>query len=284
VGDRFRIDGRPVLRIAAGWFVYDAICRSRIGEHTVALAVAVFVLIMIASWIYTHVFSGRSALVHTGAFIGTLMAVNVFGVIIPNQRKITASLLASEAPDPTLGAIGKQRSLHNTYLTLPVLIMMVSGHYPMITAHPEAWLIVALLLIGGGCLRYFLVRHEVGDPFARIAWTLVIVLLALVAAIWMTAPGTGAGEPAADELTDIDDGRILAITQTHCAGCHAKVPINPGFVAPPAGVVLETLDEMRRYAIQVRQQAVTSQLMPLGNTTGMSNEERRALGAWLAAQ
>ena len=120
-------------------------------------------LILVAAYGFTHVFSGRGALIHVGAFIGTMMAANVFMVIIPNQRKITASLLQGEAPDPRFGIIGKQRSLHNTYLTLPVLLMMISNHYPMITNHPHAWILVGLIVIGGAALRHFLVRHEVGD-------------------------------------------------------------------------------------------------------------------------
>ena len=125
-----------VVSLAAGWLIYDRLCKSAIGNSTGLLALAVFVLIVGAAYMFTHVFSGRGALIHVGAFIGTIMAVNVFGIIIPNQRKIVASLIAGEAPDPRLGAIGKQRSVHNNYLTLPVLLMMVSNHYPMLTSHP----------------------------------------------------------------------------------------------------------------------------------------------------
>lgn len=270
-----------VASLALGWFSYDRLCRSPIGNNTLALAIAVFLLIIAASWLYTSVFSGRSALIHSGAFIGTIMAVNVFGVIIPNQKKITASLVAGEAPDPAFGAMGKQRSLHNTYLTLPVLVLMVSGHYPMLSAHPQAWLIVALILVAGGCLRFFLVRHEVGDPLAKIIWTLPVIFFALMIAIWMTAPDTTVSDDAGAGISDIE---ALQIVTHHCGACHAQQPTSPAFSTAAAGVVLETVEDMRRYADRIRQQAVTSRIMPLGNITGMTAQQRSQLGQWLSSQ
>jgi uncharacterized membrane protein len=243
------------------------------------LALAVFLLILIAAYGFTHVFSGRGALIHVGAFIGTMMAANVFAVIIPNQRKITAALLRGEAPDPRFGIAGKQRSLHNTYLTLPVLLMMISNHYPMITNHPRAWILVGLIVIGGGALRHFLVRHEVGDGMEEIAWTLPIILGALAAALWLTEP-----KPIVGEGLVVSDQEVLGITSRHCTMCHAARPTHQGFKEAPKGVMLETLDELRRYRPQVEAQAVRNKSMPLGNETGMTDEERRELGAWLAAQ
>ncbi len=153
-----------VVALALGWLIYDRLCKSAIGNATTTLAVAVFILILIATWVFTHIFSGRGALIHVGAFIGTIMAFNVFGIIIPNQRKIVASLMKGEAPDPRLGAIGKQRSVHNNYLTLPVLLMMVSNHYPMLTSNSQPWLVVALIIVVGASVRHFLNRHDAHDP------------------------------------------------------------------------------------------------------------------------
>ncbi len=133
--------------LAAGWFIYDGICRSRLGENTVLLAICVFALILIASVLYTKVFSGRGAFIHVGSLVGSIMAINVFGVIIPGQKKMIAQMIAGESPDPRYGAVGKQRSVHNNYLTLPVLLMMVSQHYPFLFSHPQSWLIVALIII-----------------------------------------------------------------------------------------------------------------------------------------
>jgi uncharacterized membrane protein len=265
--------------LVAGWLVYDVLCRSPLKGRPEYLATAVFVLILAAAWGYTQVFSGRSALVQVGAFLGTIMACNVFMVIIPNQKKIAAALMAGRDPDPALGAIGKMRSVHNTYLTLPVLVMMVSGHYPMLSGNHQAWALVGLIVVGGATLRHFLVRHEVGDPLAKIAWTLPVIAAALIAAIWMTAPVKRSG--AGIEVSDDD---IIALTRKHCVMCHAARPSHEGFEEPPKGMTLETLDEVRRYASLVRQFTVDADVMPLGNETAITDAERQKLGAWLDAQ
>jgi uncharacterized membrane protein len=268
-----------IASLIAGWFIYDGLCRALVGKNDSWLALAVFVLILVSAYGFTHVFSGRGALIHVGAVVGTMMAANVFAVIIPNQRKITASLLRGEPPDPRLGLIGKQRSLHNTYLTLPVLLMMISNHYPMLTGHPQAWVLVGLIVIGGAALRHFLVRHEVGDPMEEIAWTLPIIFGALAVALWLTEPAARIGEG----VTATDD-EVLAITHKHCTMCHTAKPTKPGFKEPPKGVILETVDELRRYAVQIEAQTVRNRSMPPGNETGMTSDERIKLGAWIAAR
>ena len=271
-----------VASLAAGWLVYDGLCRSPLGRNTAALAAVVYVLVVAATWGYTEVFSGRSALVHAGALIGTLMAFNVFAIIIPNQKKVTAALLAGEEPDPRFGEIGKQRSVHNTYLTLPVLVLMVSGHYPMLTGHPHAWLLVALIIAGGGCARHFLVHHEVGTAFRSIAWTLPVMGVALAAAIWLTAPADP--DPSRAGAEGVSDTEVLEITRTHCASCHSERPTNPAFPVAPKNMVLATTDDLRRYAALIDLQTVQNRVMPLGNMTGMTDGERSRLGAWLTAQ
>jgi uncharacterized membrane protein len=267
-----------VASLAAGWLIYDRLCKSPIGGNTPLLAVCLFALIMGAAYLFTHVFSGRGALVHVGAFIGTIMAVNVFGIIIPNQKKIAASLLAGEAPDPALGAMGKQRSVHNNYLTLPVLLMMVSGHYPMLTGHPHSWLLVALVLVMGGMVRHFLNRHDAGDPMNKFWWSLPIAAAGLVIAVIMTAPRDFSGGE------QVADATVVAIAQTHCATCHAASPSHESFDEAPKEIRLETVEDLRRYADLVMAQAVQSDAMPLGNETGMSDDERATLGAWLSQQ
>ena len=177
-----------VASLFAGWVIYDLLCKSPLGNRPEYMGLAVLALITAAAWGFTHVFSGRGALIHVGAFIGTIMAATVFAVIIPNQRKITACLLKGEAPDPSLGKVGKLRSTHNSYLTLPVLIQMVSNHYPMLTNHPQSWLLIALIVVGGAAARHFLLRIEVGDAFKKIAWTLPIIAVTLIAALILTAP------------------------------------------------------------------------------------------------
>jgi uncharacterized membrane protein len=266
-----------IASLLAGWFIYDWLCKSRIGKNTLALAIAVFILIVAASWFFSHVFSGRGALIHVGAFVGTIMAVNVFGIIIPNQRKIVASLIAGEKPDPRLGAIGKQRSVHNNYLTLPVLLMMVSNHYPMLSSHPQSWLIVALIIVMGASVRHFLNRHDAGDPFLKIGWALPVAAVALGAAICMTAPR----ENTAMAGLSVSEGEVLNIVGKHCVMCHSAHPSHEGFDAPPKDVVLGSIDDIRKHAAQIMVQAVNGDTMPLGNETGMTREERDKLGAFL---
>jgi len=266
--------------LIAGWLAYDGLCRSPLGRNTALLGALVFALVLAAAYGFGQVFSGRGALIHVGSLVGTLMAANVFLVIIPNQKQVTAALIRGEAPDPRYGAIGKQRSVHNTYLTLPVLLMMVSSHYPLLTGHPHAWLLVGLILVVGALVRHALVRHEAGDPLRRLAWAPAGAAMALAAALVLTAPATRVTEAG----LAVSDQEVLAITRAHCIACHAARPSHEAFEAPPKDVALETLDELRRYAVLIEQQAVRSEVMPLGNETGMTEEERRRLGAWLARQ
>ncbi len=271
--------GISVASLAAGWVLYTALCRSPIGRNTGGLAVLLVIMLLAFAWGYTHVFSGRGAFIHIGALIGTIMAANVFMVIIPNQRKITAALLNGETPNPRLGAIGKQRSLHNTYLTLPVLAMMVSNHFAMLTDNVHAWLLAGLIIVAGGLARHFLVRTEVGDAQSDIAWTLPLIGTALALGVILTQPAKLVlfqGEVA--------DAEALSIVQTRCASCHATQPTDATIKVAPKGVHLETMEDLRRYAAQVAVQAVQNKAMPLGNRTGMLDEERAKLGTWIARQ
>jgi uncharacterized membrane protein len=265
------------LSLIAGWLIYNLICRLALGRNTALLGVAVFTLILAAAYGFTHIFSGRGAFIQVGAFIGTIMAANVFAVIIPNQRKITAALLRGEAPYPRLGATAKQRSLHNTYLTLPVLLTMIGNHYPMITDHPRAWILVGLIVLAGAVLRHFLVRTEVGDSQNDVAWTLPLIGTALAFAILLT-------EPAKLPLYegDVSDADAVAIVQSRCSTCHAAAPTDPTIKAAPKGIALETLESLKRYAAQIETQSVKNKAMPLANKTRMTQEERAKLGAWIA--
>jgi uncharacterized membrane protein len=268
-----------VASLAAGWTIYDLLCRSRIGDHTAFLALAVFALIVAAAVLYTKVFSGRGAFVHIGALVGTIMAVNVFAVIIPNQKKMVAQLIRGEEPDARYGKIGKQRSLHNNYLTLPVLVMMVSPHYPFLTGHPQAWLVATLILVIGATFRHYLNRVDAGDDWHGYGWTLPIAAFALLAAVFVTAPrSTGSAAVGA-----VSDAEALAITTRHCVSCHAAKPTHESFQEPPKGVTLQTVADLRRYADLIFTQAVQNRAMPLGNQTGMTEEERAELGQWVRA-
>ncbi len=268
-----------LVSIAGGWIIYDALCRTLAITRPTLLIGLLFLLIIAAAYGLTHVFSGRGAFIHVGVLIGTMMAANVFMVIIPNQRKITASLLKGELPDPKFGAIGKQRSLHNTYLTLPVLLMMVSNHYAFLTSHPQSWILIGFIVIGGAALRHYLLRTEVGDSQSEIAWTLPIIGGALAAALLITQP-----VKLPTYTGTVSDEQALTIALSRCSACHAAQPTDPTIKAAPKGIMLETLDDLKRHAQQIAIQAVNSKAMPLGNKTKMTPEERALLGAWIAKQ
>ena len=275
--------GLSVATLLGGWIAYDLICRLMRGRSVLLNAVLVFALLIGAAWFYTLVFSGRGALIHVGAFVGTIMAVNVFGVIIPNQKKIVAALIAGDAPDAKLGQMGKQRSLHNNYLTLPVILMMISNHYPILYSHQHTWLVVALIIIVGACVRHLINRHEAGDELGSFIWALPVAAVALLAVIIMTAPRKApvSGGGGGTEITDVTDARVFSIVQTHCSACHAPLEGLEEYFVPPKGMAFLTLEDVRRYKVQIYQQSVVSDAMPMGNTTEMTRGERDELGAWI---
>jgi uncharacterized membrane protein len=268
--------GISVASLLVGWLIYDGLCRSPLNEHTIPLALCVFALILGAATFYTHVFSPRAALVHVGAFIGTIMAANVFAVIVPNQRKLVAQLIKGETPDAKYGKVGKQRSIHNNYLTLPVLLMMVSPHYPFLSTHPQSWLIVTLIILIGALTRHFFNRAEAGDEFGSYIWTVFVATFLVMVAIYLTAPtkvmATGS----------VGDTDALKISETHCVTCHARRPSHEAFKEAPKNVTLETVADLKRFAPLIQTQAVANKAMPLGNETKMTQDERNKLGQWIA--
>lgn len=271
-----------IISLTAGWFIYDALCKSSIGQNTPLLMGVTFLLILGASYFYTHVFAARASLIHVGAFVGTIMAANVFSIIIPNQKKIVVSLLNGEKPDAKYGKIGKQRSIHNTYLTLPVLVMMVSGHYPMLTNHPQAWLIVGLVIIGGAALRHMIIKHETHSPLKGYAWTFPVIFITLAVAMVMTSPAEQPNTETASNV--ISDKAVMSMINTHCASCHAITPTHENFDQPPKNVVLNSIASIRKYKNLIHANVIEADLMPLGNETEMTQQERDDLAAWLAAQ
>jgi len=286
--DPARADLTPTAAISASlgfligsWLIYEALCRSPIGRSTPALAVSVLLLILASAFLLTQIFSDRAAFLHVGALIGTIMSANVFVVIIPNQKKVVADLIAGRTPNPALGAQAKQRSLHNNYLTLPVLLLMVSAHYPMLFSGGATWgwLVIAFIVVAGGVIRHFFNTHHAGGRGLALGWQWpVAVLLAIGLIFFIASRG-----PALSE-DNISDAQALEIVTAHCAACHAAQPTNTVFSAPPGGIVLDSLDAIKRHGEQVMTQSVTSQAMPLGNSTGMTASERAELGQWLRTQ
>jgi uncharacterized membrane protein len=265
--------------LAVGWFIYDRMCRSSLGGRTGLLTLALFVQIALFTFFYHGVFSDRAAFLHVGALIGTLMAASVFAVIIPNQKKVVADLMAGRKPDPRLGKQARQRSLHNNYLTLPVIFFMVSNHYPIVFGHPWSPLIALGIVLGGGLIRHFFNSADAGtlDWTAKAAVPASVVLVIALVALTGYRPGAPA-QAGAVAFADIHP-----IIEKHCVACHSAAPSNPDFPEAPKGVAFDTPQEVRTHARLIQQQAVLSDIMPLGNLTGMTEAERQALGAWIAA-
>jgi uncharacterized membrane protein len=262
--------------LAAGWFIYDGICKSAIGQSTGALAVALFVEIAAFTFFYHAVFSDRAAFLHVGALIGTLRAASVFFIIIPNQKIVVADLQAGRKPDPRLGKQAGQRSLHNNYLTLPVIFMMISNHYPLMFGHPWSPLIALGVVVMGGLIRHFfnVTNHGILTTAAIASIPAAIAVLAVL--IMITGYRPGAAMTGTSTFAD-----IRPIVEKHCVQCHSAHPTNADFAEAPKGVMFDTPDEIQLHAKRIEQQAVLSKIMPLGNTTGMTDAERQRLGAWI---
>jgi uncharacterized membrane protein len=262
------------------WLFYEALCRSPLGRHEVPLALIGFVFLVALTYAFTHVFSGRGAFTQIGALVGTIMVANVFIVVIPNQKKTVAAMLAGKEPDPIWGKEAKQRSVHNNYLTLPVVFLMIANHYPLMFATRFNWLIVAIVLAVGPVIRHFFnSRHEgKGSPW----WTWAVAAAGMVAVAWLS--GAGPRETTSGARAEkLDVAAAHAAILTRCSMCHMSEPVWPGIHAAPKNIVLDGPENMRRHARLIDIAAVRSDAMPPGNITQMTPQERATLAAWLAA-
>ena len=266
--------------LAVGWFVYDRLCKSPLGQRTGWLALAVFLLTLGFALAFTHMFSGRAAFLHIGAFLGTIMSANVFFVIIPNQKKAIAAMIAGNTPDPTLGKQAKQRSLHNNYLTLPVVLTMVSSHYPMLFEQPYAWLFFAAVFAIGALVRHFYNLKDAGRTGSWIDWLLVYAAGVAVALVIVSMDLSGGSDGTPVGGPPVATAEIVPVIQNRCVACHSATPSDAGFRAPPKGIAFDSPAEIERYADQILRVAVRTHSMPLGNRTGMTPEERALLGRW----
>jgi uncharacterized membrane protein len=261
-----------IASLAGGWFVYDGLCRLLEGKENV-LAALVFVFIMACAWALFHVFSARAAYIHVGAIIGTIMVANVFFHIIPGQKRMVADIRAGRDPDPRPGIIGKQRSVHNTYFTLPVLFVMISNHYPMTYSHPQGWLVLGVIMLAGVLIRQFFVLRHSGN----FKWALPAAGVALLA---------GVAVAIAPKIADSGGGRVTfanvqGVLKERCLQCHASQPTQPGFAQPPKGVLLETPEQVAANAPKIAE-TVGNKYMPIGNLTQMTDNERALIATWFA--
>lgn len=273
--------GKAVL-LGAGsmlgsWIGYDLLCKSPLGKRDGLLGVVIFGLLTLLAWELGRCLGGRAAYIEVGASIGTIMAANVFFVIIPGQKRMVAAMREGRSPDPRDGQRGKQRSVHNNYFTLPVVFVMLSNHYALTYGHPYAWAVLGLIAASGVSIRHYFNRKHKGVY----AWQFLLLGAALLGGVaWWTMPRIQALPPVQGPVTFT---RVRAIVGQRCVTCHSQVPTFQGIVQPPAGVVLTTPDGIAQNAQRIYQQVVVTRIMPLGNVTQATDEERAVIAAWIKA-
>ena len=268
--------GIGLAAITLSWVVYDLLCRSTLGSNNLLLGIVWFVYLLMMAIVLDSLFNSRGAYMHIGAIIGSVMVGNVFFIIIPNQRIVVADLIAGRTPDPALGGAAKQRSLHNNYMTLPVLFIMISHHYPMTYGADRPWLVLALLGLTGVAVRHvFNLRNREQKTGGAMV---VAVVMALVSVTYVTVEKGTAGAASGQTPHYADIQPILA---AHCTGCHSQHPTNAAVTSPPLGVMLDSYDHAAQATPRVKAMAVDTEAMPLGNTTHMTKAEREKLGAWI---
>ncbi|NDR58018.1 urate hydroxylase PuuD [Aliiruegeria sabulilitoris] len=277
--------------LTIGWLAYDRICKSKFGDDNTKLMLLLYVILVAMAWGYCQIFSGRAALLHLGAFTATIMSANVFFIIIPNQRIVVADLKAGRVPDAKYGKIAKQRSTHNNYLTLPVIFLMLSNHYPLAFASEWNWLIASLVFLMGVTIRhYFNTKHASDHPKKGPLWTwgATALLFAAIVALSM-APLYGEDEGWEEEALSPAQLRYaeaegfedaFEVVVNNCSMCHAPEPAWEGIGVPPKGVKLVTQSDVARHAREIYLQAGVTHAMPPGVANYMEAADRAALVRW----
>ena len=258
--------------IVGGWFVYDLLCKSPLARDTRVFAGILLILSGVLAWGLCELFGGRGAYIHFGAVLGTIMVANVFFVIIPGQKKMVAAAERGEAPDPAYGIRAKQRSVHNTYFTLPVLFVMTSNHYAMAYGHEYNWLILIGISLAGALIRIYFVERHKGSASLLPVVLAVVILAAIALAI------TPRVQESSGEVASFD--QVRNVINARCTSCHSAAPVHPAFPAAPLGVKFDTDEQIMAEADRIYQQTVVTRVMPIGNLTAMTNEERQILDAW----
>ena len=281
--------------LVAAWLVYDILCKV-VGQRDQLLGILVALLVLGLSYTATHLFAGRAAFVLVGAAMGGIMSANVFFVIIPGQKRMVAALSRKEAPNPLDGLRGKQRSVHNTYFTLPVVFAMLSNHFAAAFAHPQSWLVLALFMAAGALIRQFFVLWHSGGR----AWGLLVAggALLIIAFAWLapkppspsptptpttsTSPSSATTSVATEPAPPATTEAVHAILQQRCTACHSAQP--KLMATAPKGAMFDNIAEVERNAALIERQAVTLKIMPPGNITKMTDDERNIIAQWFAKQ
>ncbi|MEH7828022.1 urate hydroxylase PuuD [Gemmobacter denitrificans] len=280
--------GLSLASLAFGWIAYNTICKVFVNANQTAVMLALFVVLVGMSLFYTSVFSGRAALLHLGAFTATIMSANVFFIIMPNQRIVVADLKAGRKPDPKYGKIAKQRSTHNNYLTLPVIFLMLSNHYPLAFATPYNWAIASLVFLMGVTIRHWFNTQHARKGNPHWTWAVTVILMLVIA--WLSSirhempqEQAALGPAALHYAAAPGFDAVTGIVQGRCSMCHAAEPSWEGLHWPPKGVMLETPDQIAHEARRIYVQAGITHAMPPGNLSYMEPEERQQIIDWFNA-
>jgi uncharacterized membrane protein len=261
--------------LVGGWVVYDWLCKSAFGQDDAVLGGLLFLYCAVAAWALCHIFSGRGAFIHFGGMLGVIMALNVYFVIIPGQRELVKAKEEGRIPDAKYGLMGRQRSVHNTYFTLPVLFTMISNHFGGIYGHEWNWVLLLLISLSGALVRVWFVQRHKGNanPLVLGSGLVILVLTALLSL--PRNPDMGSGPASFED--------VQAIVQARCLSCHATKPTQEGIAVAPKGVILESAAQIRDRAAAINQQAFVTKVMPPGNMTQITDAERRTIARWFKA-
>ena len=267
-----------LLGIVFGWVIYDLVCRLSLKTNVYVLISSIFILITVMSWAYSEIFSYRGAFMQIGTVLGTIMVANVLMIIIPGQKKVVASLLANETPNPIHGSIAKQRSLHNNYLTLPVIFIMISNHYPLIYATKYSWIIISIILVIGALIRHFFnIKHTGAKPPYWVCVPIIILGSIIFYVSDLGKPKLNNIKNTANFIELIPEKTLLSaqeIIVSKCSMCHAKEPLWENMKNAPKLVNLETSTDIINNIDNIYKQSVLSYAMPPGNISFLEDNER----------
>lgn len=263
--------------LVCSWLVYDLIWRSPLGKNTKAAFALSFALLVALTYTLSQLLSGRAAYIHIGAMLGTLMTGNVWFYVVPSQRELVAATLAGQPQDPALSNRAKQRSIHNNYMTFPVIFIMISGHFPSTYGSTISWLILTVLALGSAMLRHLMNIRFQYSGWWRLAIATVVITVGLVFCLIAQSRGTS----NAANLPPVPFADARVVIQQRCISCHSARPTDDLFVVAPNNVMFDTPEQIKQMAERIRERAVVLKNMPLANKTNMTDEERNLLGVWI---
>jgi uncharacterized membrane protein len=265
--------------LVGGWLVYDLLWRSPLGKNTPLAFAISFALLIAVSYGLTRVLSGRAAYIHVGAMLGTLMTANVWFYVVPSQRELVAATKAGLPQNPALSYRAKQRSIHNNYMTFPVIFIMISNHFPSTYGNTLNWLILAVLMVGSAAIRHFMNIRFTYANWLRLAAGTALATIALVVLLITRASATSSASASANAPVAFAEAR--AVINSRCVACHSATPTDNQFTVAPAGVMFDTPEQIKRMVARIKERAVVTKTMPFGNKTGITDEERARLGRWI---